>query len=352
MFSKAEDLRLYYRDIEKSQLISRKEEKELAIRIEKGAKAALGLQGIKLANPVNDQERKLLKKISEIRSRSEELTEAQRIKENSKALYALERLVIANAATYQRKKIVEKVRQIMDGFKAKEELALANLRLVVHMAKKYQGRGIELADLIAEGNIGLMIAVEQFDWTFGVRFSTYAVWWIKQSITKALKSNAQPIRVPVHLIEKIAKYKRVNDVLYEKFGEEPSAQELAEKLGWNPAMVAEIAKNAQKSGLQKRRSKKPLEELSEYSEPPRIEPLDYEDLKSRIERGIKKLFPKEQEVLAKRFGFGSQNPCTLAEIGRSMGLSKERIRQIETRSLKRLFQDKNIRGLSALLAHT
>ncbi len=224
---------------------------------------------------------------------------------------------------------------------ARDALILANLRLVVHIAKKYLNHGISFMDLIQEGNIGLMKAVEKFEWERGNKFSTYAYWWIKQAIERAIADKARVIRIPVHVNEKIKKISRVVRELAETLGRKPTPQEIARKLRMPVAKVEEILGVVQEPQA--------LEDLSSDDDSPGLlrfvadpnapSPLEKtvdRELREKIERTLRVLSTREEEIIRLRFGIGRDMPYTLEEIGRVMSLSRERVRQIEATALKKI----------------
>jgi RNA polymerase primary sigma factor len=238
---------------------------------------------------------------------------------------------------------------------ARDALILANLRLVVHIAKKYLNHGISFMDLIQEGNIGLMKAVEKFEYERGNKFSTYAYWWIKQAIERAIADKARIIRIPVHVNEKIKKISRVARELAETLGRKPTAPEIARKLRMPVAKVEEILGVVQEPQA--------LEDLSAdddspgllrfVADPNAVSPLEKtvdRELREKIERTLKVLNPREEEIIRLRFGINRDMPFTLEEIGRVMGLSRERVRQIEATALKKIQQAQECRDLREFLA--
>jgi RNA polymerase sigma factor (sigma-70 family) len=238
---------------------------------------------------------------------------------------------------------------------ARDALILANLRLVVHIAKKYLNHGISFMDLIQEGNIGLMKAVEKFEYERGNKFSTYAYWWIKQAIERAIADKARIIRIPVHVNEKIKKIARVARELGETLGRRPTPQEIAKKLRMPVAKVEEILGVVQEPQA--------LEDLSADDDSPGLlrfvadpnapSPLERtvdRELREKIESTLRVLNPREEEIIRLRFGIGRDMPYTLEEIGRVMGLSRERVRQIEATALKKIQSAQECRDLREFLA--
>ncbi|MBD3868040.1 MAG: sigma-70 family RNA polymerase sigma factor [Acidobacteria bacterium] len=237
---------------------------------------------------------------------------------------------------------------------ARDALILANLRLVVHIAKKYLNHGISFMDLIQEGNIGLMKAVEKFEYERGNKFSTYAYWWIKQAIERAIADKARVIRIPVHVNEKIKKISRVARELSERLGRKATPEEIAKKLRMPVTKVEEILGVVQ--------DPQALEDMSADDDSPGLlrfvadpnAPCPLErtvdrELREKIESTLKVLNPREEEIIRLRFGIGRDMPYTLEEIGRVMGLSRERVRQIEATALKKIQSAQECRDLREFL---
>jgi len=224
---------------------------------------------------------------------------------------------------------------------ARDALILANLRLVVHIAKKYLNHGVSFMDLIQEGNIGLMKAVEKFEYERGNKFSTYAYWWIKQAIERAIADKARIIRIPVHVNEKIKKISRVARELSETLGRKPTPQEVSRKLRMPVAKVEEILGVVQEPQALEDFSSGDdspglLRFVADANAPCPLERTVDRELKEKIEQTLKVLNPREEEIVRLRFGLGRDMPYTLEEIGRVMGLSRERVRQIEATALKKI----------------
>lgn len=287
--STADPVRMYLKEIGKVPLLTAEQEVELAKRIEAGEEAEK-----KLKSPgMSEEERRGLQRVRE------------------------------------------------DGIKAKKKLIESNLRLVVSIAKKYVGRGLLFLDLIQEGNLGLIRAVEKFDYKKGYKFSTYATWWIRQAITRAIADQARTIRIPVHMVETINKMTRIQRQLLQEFGREPNPEEIAERMEIPAEKVREIMKISwEPVSLETPIGEEEDSQLGDFipdesAENP-IETASSMMLKEDLKKILDGLTERERKVIEYRFGLIDNQPRTLEEVGRIFGVTRERIRQIESKTLKKL----------------
>ena len=275
-------------------------------------------------------------------------------KRRERALIAREKLKRLNGSC-PAKKLAELEWQVQDGMAARAHLIKANTRLVVSIAKKYMGRGVPFLDLIQEGNLGLMKAVEKFDYTRGFRFSTYATWWIRQTITRAIADQGRTIRVPVHMSDRIRRLYKAARVLEQQHGRKPTPQELGEKLDLEPQKVEWMLKVSWRPlSLESPAGEEEDAELGYFIEDdttPAPTQSAYENLlRDKVEEVLGTLTPREAKILRLRFGLANEHSHTLEEVGRKFGLTRERIRQIEGKALRRLRHPRRARQLRDYLS--
>ena len=330
----SDPVRMYLREIGRENLLKAVEEVELAKMVEAQnyieAVEKLKKQGVK---------RPTYKKIGELMLEGEHTDKITK------------KLVEEGRSEYER---LKKERRLFRMKKARSKLINSNLRLVVSIAKRYMNRGLTFSDLIQEGNIGLMRAVDKFDWRRGFKFSTYATWWIRQAITRAIADQARTIRIPVHMIETINKLKRIQRELNQKYEREPTAKEISKVLEIPEEKVEEILKISQEpSSLQATVGSEGDTQLSEFIEDVDADaPEDmasYELLKGHIVEVLDTLSERERKVLELRFGLVDHNPRTLEEVGKVFGVTRERIRQIEAKALRKLRHPSRSRKLKDYL---
>jgi RNA polymerase primary sigma factor len=288
-------VRMYLKEIGKVSLLTAAEEVDLAMKIEAGVDAMAQLDASEEEGgvPLERRERRRLSRIEQV------------------------------------------------GLDAKQQLIEANLRLVVSIAKRYVGRGMLFLDLIQEGNLGLIRAVEKFDYTKGFKFSTYATWWIRQAITRAIADQARTIRIPVHMVETINKLVRIQRQLLQTLGREPTPEEIAEEMGLTPERVREIQKISQEPvSLETPIGEEEDSQLGDFIEddaavvPP--DAASFSMLQEQLAKTLEGLAERERKVITLRFGLEDGHPRTLEEVGREFGVTRERIRQIESKTLAKL----------------
>ena len=288
-------VRMYLKEIGKVSLLTAAEEVDLAMKIEAGVEAMAQLDASEEEGgvPLERRERRRLSRIEQV------------------------------------------------GLDARQQLIEANLRLVVSIAKRYVGRGMLFLDLIQEGNLGLIRAVEKFDYTKGFKFSTYATWWIRQAITRAIADQARTIRIPVHMVETINKLVRIQRQLLQSLGREPTPEEIAEEMGLTPERVREIQKISQEPvSLETPIGEEEDSQLGDFIEddaavvPP--DAASFSMLQEQLAKTLEGLAERERKVITLRFGLEDGHPRTLEEVGREFGVTRERIRQIESKTLAKL----------------
>ena len=312
-------VKVYLKEIGRVPLLSGDEEIRLALDILDGNKAI-------------EEKKEKFAKICEIEEDKELSNDEKRIwlTQTKDALPTEERIELRNLETAIRK-----------GERAKQRLSEANLRLVVSIAKRYVGRGMQFLDLIQEGNLGLIKAVEKFDHTKGFKFSTYATWWIRQAITRAIADQARTIRIPVHMVETINKVKKVSSQLLHQNGHEPTADEISEALDMPVEKVREIMRVAQEPvSLETPIGEEEDSHLGDFipdeDAPVPAEAASHTPLKEQLSTVLGSLTPREEKVLRLRFGLEDGRPRTLEEVGHEFEVTRERIRQIEAKALRKL----------------
>jgi RNA polymerase primary sigma factor len=295
-----------------------------------------------LKAPTNDPVRMYLKEIGKVPllTAEQEVILAKAIEEGEAATAELDKSV-ASAKKLPTIRMRELQRVERQGQLAKKKLIEANLRLVVSIAKRYVGRGMLFLDLIQEGNLGLIRAVEKFDYTKGYKFSTYATWWIRQAITRAIADQARTIRIPVHMVETINKLIRIQRQLLQDLGREPTPEEIGREMEFSPEKVREILKVSQEPvSLETPIGEEEDSHLGDFIEDSdAVVPVDAASfilLQEQLDSVLHTLSEREKKVIQLRFGLTDGHPRTLEEVGREFGVTRERIRQIESKTLSKL----------------
>ncbi len=330
-------VRMYLKEIGKVPLLTAAQEVDLAMRIESGEFATDLITSIDGSTQADQKQFRVVVE-SVVRIREHQLDPEKRLRHEGIGREKVGRGYRAKT----RSEMVDFLRRVeRDGQLAKKKLIEANLRLVVSIAKRYVGRGMLFLDLIQEGNLGLIRAVEKFDYSKGYKFSTYATWWIRQAITRAIADQARTIRIPVHMVETINKLVRVQRQLLQDLGREPLPEEIGAQLGVPAEKVREILKVSQEPvSLETPIGEEEDSHLGDFIEDAEaVVPIDAASfilLQEQLESVLHTLSEREKKVIQLRFGLVDGHPRTLEEVGREFGVTRERIRQIESKTLSKL----------------
>jgi RNA polymerase nonessential primary-like sigma factor len=342
-------VRLYLQEIGRVRLLGRDEEVSEAQRVQRYMSLLeLRLKAVEQESGPLHQYAKLVDAHDRLTSRLGHRPSLERWAAEASVMVQDLKPALAEGKRYWAKEAnlsVEDLERIQtEGIRAKEHMIKANLRLVVSVAKKYQNRGLELLDLIQEGTLGLERAVEKFDPTKGYRFSTYAYWWIRQGITRAIATQSRTIRLPVHITEKLNKIKKAQRKISQEKGRTASIEDIALELDMTAPQVREVLLRVPRSvSLETKVGKEKDTELGDLLETDETTPEDSlmrEALRRDLQQLLADLTERERDVIQMRFGLGDGQPYSLAEIGRALDLSRERVRQIEAKALQKLRQPK------------